>query len=191
MIAPCTPGRTCAVSCNVASRRPRALRTATSLVSSIQVTRVGTLQPTPRSCTRGRRPLSAYCEHNRFAAPASNREVAEALVLSVDAAKTHLKVLFEKFDLADVPRAHKRAELARRALDWGLVSSRDLRCRRRVAEPYGHHQATRRGAAQRQARATRRAQQANTQEPAQAHTDRARQGGQRGATGRRAHPKGA
>jgi len=45
----------------------------------------------------------------------------------VDAVKTHLKVLFEKFDLADVPRAHKRAELARRALDWGLVSSRDLR----------------------------------------------------------------
>jgi DNA-binding CsgD family transcriptional regulator len=68
-----------------------------------------------------------YAERDRFAAPASNQEVAEALVLSVDAVKTHLKALFEKFDLADVPRAHKRAELARRALEWGLVSARDLR----------------------------------------------------------------
>jgi pSer/pThr/pTyr-binding forkhead associated (FHA) protein len=57
---------------------------------------------------------------------ASNREIAEALFVSVETVKTHMRALFDAFDVGDVPQYHKRAELVRRALETGLVSVRDL-----------------------------------------------------------------
>ena len=57
---------------------------------------------------------------------ASNREIAEALFVSVETVKTHMRALFEAFDVGDVPQYHKRAELVRRALETGLVSAREL-----------------------------------------------------------------
>jgi len=57
---------------------------------------------------------------------ASNREIAEALFVSVETVKTHMRALFEAFDVGDVPQYHKRTELVRRALETGLVSAREL-----------------------------------------------------------------
>jgi len=57
---------------------------------------------------------------------ASNREIAEALYVSVETVKTHMRALFEAFDVGAVPQYHKRTELVRRALETGLVSVHDL-----------------------------------------------------------------
>ena len=62
----------------------------------------------------------------RGAGAASNREIAEALFVSVETVKTHMRALFDAFDVGDVPQYHKRTELVRRALETGLVSVHDL-----------------------------------------------------------------
>lgn len=77
-----------------------------------------------------RRVLVALCRPvaapGPLAAPASNREIAAELVLSVEAVRTHLKTLFQRFEVPDLPQNRKRAELARRALASGIVGPRDL-----------------------------------------------------------------
>ncbi len=57
---------------------------------------------------------------------ASNREIAEALFVSVETVKTHMRALFDAFEVGAVPQYHKRTELVRRALETGLVSVHDL-----------------------------------------------------------------
>jgi pSer/pThr/pTyr-binding forkhead associated (FHA) protein len=54
-------------------------------------------------------------------APASNQDIADALVLSIPGVKTHLRSLFAKFDVDDLPQNRKRSELARRAIATGTV----------------------------------------------------------------------
>ncbi len=77
-----------------------------------------------------RRILIALCAPLRdgaaFAAPASNQAIAGQLYLSVDAVKAHLRVLFGRFELGDLPQNQKRARLAQSALQFGIVSMRDL-----------------------------------------------------------------
>ena len=77
-----------------------------------------------------RRVLVEVCrpalEGNPYAAPPTNGQVAEALVLSIESVKTHMKALFEAFGLGAVPQAQKRSALIERALRTGLVSPRDL-----------------------------------------------------------------
>jgi pSer/pThr/pTyr-binding forkhead associated (FHA) protein len=58
--------------------------------------------------------------------PASNEEIADELTVSIDTVKTHMRALFDAFDVGDVPQYHKRTELVRRALETGLVTVRDL-----------------------------------------------------------------
>jgi DNA-binding NarL/FixJ family response regulator len=59
--------------------------------------------------------------------PASNREIADELVVALDTVKGSLSRLFELFDIGfDVPQNQKRALLARRALEAGLVSADEL-----------------------------------------------------------------
>jgi pSer/pThr/pTyr-binding forkhead associated (FHA) protein len=60
---------------------------------------------------------------------ASNREIAEALFVSVETVKTHMRALFDAFDVGEVPQYHKRTELVRRALESGLVTVHDLESR--------------------------------------------------------------
>ena len=76
-----------------------------------------------------RRVLVALCrpfkEGAAFASPATNAQIAAELHLSVDAVKTHLRALFEKFDLADAPQSRKRVDLVQRAMQTGLISERD------------------------------------------------------------------
>jgi pSer/pThr/pTyr-binding forkhead associated (FHA) protein len=77
-----------------------------------------------------RRVLVALCRPYKgapaFATPATNQQIADELVLSVDAIKTHLRVLFHKFAVEDLPQNRKRARLVERALLSGIVSERDL-----------------------------------------------------------------
>jgi hypothetical protein len=76
-----------------------------------------------------RRVLVALCRPYRdraFATPASNREIAAELSLSVDAIKTTIRSLFGVFGIEDLPQNQKRASLAQQALRSGVVSRRDL-----------------------------------------------------------------
>jgi pSer/pThr/pTyr-binding forkhead associated (FHA) protein len=77
-----------------------------------------------------RRVLLALCRPYKdpgpFATPATNQDIAGELFLSVEAVKTHLRALFGKFGLEDVPQNQKRAKLIERAFQTGLVSERDL-----------------------------------------------------------------
>lgn len=67
-----------------------------------------------------------YSDGGAFAVPATNQEIAEEVFLSVDAVKTHLRLLFQRFGLQDLPRSQKRTRLAELAFQWGLVSEREL-----------------------------------------------------------------
>jgi DNA-binding CsgD family transcriptional regulator len=77
-----------------------------------------------------RRVLVELCrpllKSNVVATPASNGEIAERLVLSPAGVKTHIRSLFVKLEVDDLPQNRKRAELARRALDTGLITARDV-----------------------------------------------------------------
>lgn len=61
-----------------------------------------------------------------YATPASNNEIASEVFLGVDAVKNHLRLLFQRFEIADLPQNQKRARLVECAFQWGLVSERDL-----------------------------------------------------------------
>jgi pSer/pThr/pTyr-binding forkhead associated (FHA) protein len=70
------------------------------------------------------RVLQALCRplrEQRYAAPASNRDIAEELYLSVETVKSTLGRLFELFGLESLPQNQKRAALAAEALARGVV----------------------------------------------------------------------
>ncbi len=77
-----------------------------------------------------RRVLLALCrpfkDESPFATPATNQAIAAELQLSVDAVKTHMRALFEKLGVEDLPQNRKRAALVERALQGGAVSRREL-----------------------------------------------------------------
>lgn len=58
--------------------------------------------------------------------PATNRQIAVEVSLSVDAVKAHLKVMFETFGLGALPQNEKRARLVSAALVGGVVTPRDF-----------------------------------------------------------------
>ncbi|MGE5763476.1 MAG: LuxR family transcriptional regulator, partial [Mycobacterium leprae] len=77
-----------------------------------------------------RQVLTALCRPFRYGAPyatpATNQQIGAELYLSVDAVKTHLRTLFHKFHIEDLPQNQKRAKLVERAFALGIVSRRDL-----------------------------------------------------------------
>ena len=54
--------------------------------------------------------------------PASNEEIADELTVSIDTVKTHMRALFDAFDLQTSAPYRKRFELVKKAVDAGLVS---------------------------------------------------------------------
>jgi pSer/pThr/pTyr-binding forkhead associated (FHA) protein len=77
-----------------------------------------------------RRVLVALCRpfkaSSGYVTPATNQQIADQLFLSVDAVKTHLRALFGKFGIEDLPQNQKRVRLVELALNSGVVAPRDL-----------------------------------------------------------------
>ncbi len=77
-----------------------------------------------------RRVLVALCrpfkDSAAFATPPTNQAIAKELHLSVDAVKTHMRALFEKLELEDLPQNQKRVALAQKALQTGVVGPLEL-----------------------------------------------------------------
>lgn len=84
----------------------------------------------PRLTESQQRVLRALCRPYRdgasFATPATNSEIAAEVFLSVDAVKMHLRALFGKFELSELPQNQKRARLVECALQFGVISQREL-----------------------------------------------------------------
>jgi DNA-binding CsgD family transcriptional regulator len=84
----------------------------------------GSVVAAPDLTPMQRRVLVALCRplaSGEATVPATNRAIAEELVLSVEAVKTHMRALFAKFAVEDLPQNQKRArlaELAKRAGVW-------------------------------------------------------------------------
>ena len=60
------------------------------------------------------------------ATPATNRQIADEVFLSVDAVNAHLRVLFDRSGLSDLPQNEKRARLAAMILASGALTPRDF-----------------------------------------------------------------
>jgi pSer/pThr/pTyr-binding forkhead associated (FHA) protein len=96
-----------------------------------EATVVATETPTAATVSPAqRRILLALCRPfkngSTFATPPTNQAIAEELHLSVDAVKTHMRALFEKLEVADLPQNRKRVALVERALQSGVVAPREL-----------------------------------------------------------------
>jgi len=99
--------------------------------SAPEATVIATEVPAAATVSPGqRRVLLALCRPFKdgaaFATPPTNQAIAEELHLSVDAVKTHMRALFEKLELEDLPQNRKRVALVERALQSGVVAPRDL-----------------------------------------------------------------
>jgi hypothetical protein len=90
----------------------------------------GRVASLPKLTETQRRVLVVLCRPYRdggsFATPASNQQIADELFLSVDAVKMHLRSLFARLGLSELPQNQKRVRLAECALQLGLVTQRDL-----------------------------------------------------------------
>jgi len=99
-------------------RNPRLTPTATRQ-ASVGVT-VDQLSDTQRKV------LAALCRPYsgslHLASPASNQQISDELYLSLDAVKANLRAMYQLFGVARLPQNQKRAQLAERAIQWGLVS---------------------------------------------------------------------
>ncbi len=76
-----------------------------------------------------RRVLIALCRPvagSPSAPPATNKEIADELVLSIQAVKAHVRELSRLFEVSDLPQYRKRVELAKRAVHSGLLLDAEL-----------------------------------------------------------------
>src|SRR3954447_18876963 len=76
------------------------------------------------------RVLVALCrpfkDASGLVSPATNQQIADELFLSVEAVKTHLRTLFGKFGIEDLPQNQKRIRLVELALRSGVLTPREL-----------------------------------------------------------------
>ena len=85
--------------------------------------------PSARLSPAQRRVLIALCRplaESAHGVPATNKEIAAELCVSVDAVKTQLRRAAEVLGLEGMPQNQKRAKLAWTALEVGAVTPRDL-----------------------------------------------------------------
>ena len=76
-----------------------------------------------------RKVLIALCRPvhaSASATPATNRQIAEEVFLTVDAVKAHLRVLFDRYGLSQLPQNEKRARLVATVLEAGVLAPRDF-----------------------------------------------------------------
>jgi hypothetical protein len=105
-------------------RRPGAGGGSEETVIAGETSAAATISPAQRKV------LLALCrpykDGGNFATPATNQEIGAELHLSVDAVKTHMRALFEKLGVGDLPQNQKRVAVVERALNAGVVNLRDL-----------------------------------------------------------------
>jgi DNA-binding NarL/FixJ family response regulator len=76
-----------------------------------------------------RKVLIALCrpvQDSASAIPATNRQIAEEVHLTVDAVKAHLRVLFERYGLGELPQNEKRARLVATVLLSGVLTAKEF-----------------------------------------------------------------
>ncbi len=80
--------------------------------------------------TSQRRVLIALCrpykEADPYAKPATNREIAGEVFLTVEAVKQNLRGLFRRFEINHLPHNEKRVRLVELTLESGLISRGEL-----------------------------------------------------------------
>jgi pSer/pThr/pTyr-binding forkhead associated (FHA) protein len=107
----------------VSYRRPGEGAAETTVIAS-DVPAAASISPAQRKV------LVALCRPYKggasFATPATNQEIGAQLHLGVDAVKTHMRALFEKLGVGDLPQNQKRVALVERALQSGAITMRDL-----------------------------------------------------------------
>lgn len=94
-------------------------------------TLVGQRLPVPTHLTPAQRSVvlalcRPYKNGDSYALPPTNQQIADELFLTVDAVKTHLRVLFHRLDIDHLPQNAKRMRLAEMALLYGLISKDEL-----------------------------------------------------------------
>ena len=70
------------------------------------------LRALPQISDAQRRVLIALCRpygEREFAVPASNRQIADELIIGLETVKTHMRALFDAFELGELPQHQKRA----------------------------------------------------------------------------------
>jgi hypothetical protein len=105
-------------------RRPGTGAPEATAIAGAELGAAATVSPAQRKV------LVALCRPYKdgadFATPATNNEIGAELHLSVDAVKTHMRALFEKLGVGELPQNQKRVALAERALQTGIVNRREL-----------------------------------------------------------------
>jgi DNA-binding NarL/FixJ family response regulator len=107
----------------IAFRAPSRESASTPTVTAVGPHVVELLTPAQR------RVLIALCrpfKDSSYSTPATNQQIADELYVSVDAVKSTLRALFSVFGIDDLPQNQKRASLALRAMQTGVVTRRDL-----------------------------------------------------------------
>ena len=106
----------------IAYRRPSMEDSQPTQIAGRQVT-LTDLPPTQRQVLVA---LARPYKHDEFAAPATNQQIAGELHLSIDAVKSHLRALFQRFGIEHLPQNQKRSRLVAEALQSGILATRDL-----------------------------------------------------------------
>jgi pSer/pThr/pTyr-binding forkhead associated (FHA) protein len=91
-----------------------------SATTDSKLTEVAAQSVVPTLTPAQLRVLVALCD-TAGELPASNEEIAERLTVSIDTVKTHMRALFDAFDLQASAPYRKRIELRRLAREAGLV----------------------------------------------------------------------
>ena len=107
---------------SIAYKRPAAEDSQPTQIAGERLT-LGDLPPTQRQVLVA---LARPYKHDEFAVPATNQEIAGQLHLSVDAVKSHLRSLFQRFGIEHLPQNQKRSRLVAEALQSGVLTTRDL-----------------------------------------------------------------
>ena len=91
-----------------------------SPVARVEPTDVAADGPGPPELTAAqRRVLVALARGRGY--PASNEAIAEELVVTVGAVKMHLRELYARFEISELPQGKKRARLVELAVEFGFV----------------------------------------------------------------------
>jgi pSer/pThr/pTyr-binding forkhead associated (FHA) protein len=107
---------------SIAFKRPATEDSQPTQIAGERMT-LGDLPPTQRQVLVA---LARPYKHDEFAVPATNQEIARELHLSVDAVKSHLRSLFQRFGIEHLPQNQKRSRLVAEALQSGVLATRDL-----------------------------------------------------------------